>query len=392
MSDGAARQAGTGILATARQARRFDPAPHMAYVTAKGGPGALRQLVQLWRLTRRPWLFQVEEYYDYGLWRPELTREDLRAFVPLRRNRAANDSLRARSLGSWDPVIVDKLASAAHLAAHGLPSTPTLAFYAGDPAVVPRQDVPVLRDAASLRAFLADPAHYPLFGKPLAASWSNGAVNLAAVDAAADRGTLSNGVVVALSALVAEIVADWGSGYLFQPVLRNAAVLRPHLGTATASLRLVTVMTQDGPEILYAKLKLPAATAMHDGPSRNPRGGGLVDPATGRILVARRRFDPAGPALSHWQDQATPLTGLALPHFDTARSAVLAGHRLFPGHGILGWDVILTDHGPVLNEVNANPGHAVYQQVALRGLLNPDMLPLWERARAWARTAGGAAA
>ena len=32
------------------------------------------------------------------------------------------------------------------------------------------------------------------------------------------------------------------------------------------------------------------------------------------------------------------------------------GHQCFPGHGIVGWDVFLTDQGALLNEANVTPG------------------------------------
>lgn len=74
-----------------------------------------------------------------------------------------------------------------------------------------------------------------------------------------------------------------------------------------------------------------------------------------------------------------------LRHWDQALAACVAGHESFPGHGILGWDVFLTDEGALLNEVNANPGH-VYQVAAQRGMMNPDKAPLHARALAHVQT------
>ena len=75
---------------------------------------------------------------------------------------------------------------------------------------------------------------------------------------------------------------------------------------------------------------------------------------------------------------------------DWARAVELCreAHTSFPGHGIIGWDVFLTDAGPILNEANASPGH-VYQVAAQRPLLNPDLRPAYERARDFARKHGG---
>lgn len=372
------------ILTTADAASRFVVAPHMQRVIALGGPGGWRQVLQMWRGRRGTGRFSPKEYYDYALWRPEVTAARRQEFVFATQNRPANDSLRQSGVPASDAIIEDKLASAALFAAHGLPSTTTRAFYAADPGIVPAQDVPTLRDRAALAALLADPAQYPLFGKPLSASRSRGVVNLAGLGPEPGQVTLSNGVAVPLAMLLDEIVQSWGGGYLLQEQLTNHAALLAHLGTAAGSLRLVTLMRRDGPALLYAKLKLPAAMAMHDGPSKGPRAGAMIDPATGQIGAIRIRFDLAAPRLTHWRDPDHALSGLVLPHFPAAVAAVFAGHRLFPAHGVLGWDVVLTDRGPVLNEVNANPDHNACQQVTGRGLMNADLLPLWRQAQDWA--------
>ncbi len=370
-----------GILSTSRDGKTaFVPAVHMRAVKAAGGPGAIRQLLGLRRLTREPWGFHVDEFYDYGLWRG-LPREALAAFVPDRRNRALNDALAVPALGRDDATIRDKLATLARLEAAGLPASPVTALYAPGRAGAPDPRLLHLDSREALAAFLSDPGRYPVFGKPVGASVGHGAASLAAVEPARDRVTLLTGVEVPLSALLREIVEGFAEGFLFQPVLRHPPAMRAHVGLASGTLRLTTVLTGEGPALLYAKLKLPAPTAMHDGHSRNRRAGALIDPATGRVAALRQRFDPTGRGLLHWQDKASPLLGFEIPHFAAALAAAIEGHRLFPAHGILGWDVLVTEEGPVLTETNANPFHQLYQRVAWTGVLGPALAPLWERAR-----------
>jgi D-alanine-D-alanine ligase-like ATP-grasp enzyme len=62
--------------------------------------------------------------------------------------------------------------------------------------------------------------------------------------------------------------------------------------------------------------------------------------------------------------------------------AALAAHRALPERGIVGTDIMLSNRGPVVGEVNSNPFHSVYQTAHARGFLNADILPKLKAVRA----------
>ncbi len=227
-----------------------------------------------------------------------------------------------------------------------------------------------------------------MFGKPRDGSFARGA---AAIKGVTPNGTLTflNGRSVPAAGLAAEIVTDWAKGYMFQPFYQCHADLKRHVGPAMASVRIVTLLTDRGVEPWYGVIRVPAKTAMHDGDAFDTRVWGLIDLGTGRITRIRNLRDPLTPDLTHWLDEAEPFLGFTLPHWDQAMAACLAGHECFRGHGIIGWDVFLTDEGALLNEANANPGH-VYQVAAQRGMVNPDMAPAYARALAFAKATNAA--
>ena len=76
------------------------------------------------------------------------------------------------------------------------------------------------------------------------------------------------------------------------------------------------------------------------------------------------------------------LAGAVLPDLPRALELALEVQQLLPSHGVLGIDIALTDEGPMLNEVNGNPHHSLYQRASARGLLNPDFRPLIDEALA----------
>ena len=329
-----------------------------------------------------------EEYFTYALWRKDRGRNFVRDFISNRRMRGFNNALNMPDRGVAHDLVNDKLGTEALLGARGLPVSRTVAAFAPPSMALP--ELPYLRplrSAADVEAFLADPANLPIFGKPRADSFARGA---AAISGLAEAGAVRflTGEAVPVAGLAAEIARDWQQGYLFQPFYHCAASLRAHVGDAMASLRIVTLWTDAGIEPWYAVIRLPAKTAMHDGDAKGERIWGLIDIATGRIAKLRSLRDPHAGDLSHGNDPELPFLGFALPDWDRAIEICRVAHESFPGHGIIGWDVFLTDAGAILNEANASPGH-VYQAAAQRPLLNPDMRPAYERARAFAQKHGG---
>jgi len=377
-----------GYLSATAEAGQYNVQREVEALVAKGGPGPLRQGLSLMRLQLGRYKVRPEEYFTYALWRKDRGRAFLRDFISNRRIKLFNSSLNMPDRGLAHDLVNDKLATEALLYARGLPVSQTLAAYAPEGASLP--DLPYLRPLRSvgdLDAFFSDPANLPVFGKPRADSFARGA---AAISGLAEAGNLLflTGEVVPSQGLAAEIVRDWQQGYVFQPFYQSEASLRPHAGAAMASLRIVTLWTDRGIEPWYAVIRLPAKTAMHDGDANGQRIWGLLDIGSGEVVKLRILRDPQTEDLRHGNDPDLPFLGFRMPYWARAVELCQEAHTSFPGHGIIGWDVFLTDAGPILNEANASPGH-VYQVAAQRPLLNPDLRPAYERARSFARTHGG---
>ncbi|OZA18568.1 MAG: hypothetical protein B7Y02_01420 [Rhodobacterales bacterium 17-64-5] len=377
-----------GYLSGTAEAGTFPLIAKMQALQDAGGPGAVRQAVSLLALAFGRAQVRPEEYYTYALWRSDRMRTFLDGFLSNWRTRDFNTSLHMPGRQGAGALSSDKLANEAVLAARGLPLTRTRALFltegegvAGLPALS------ILRRAADLTDFLADPAIYPLFGKPRADSFARGA---AVFQDLAQPGVVRflNGQTAPLAALAAEIAADWGTGYLFQPFYRSTPDLARHTGPAMASVRIVTLWTDRGVEPWYGVIRLPARSAMHDGDAPDQRIWGLIDLATGTIVKLRDLRDPMLPDLTHGHDPDLAFLGTKLPEWEQAVDLCRLGHESFPFNGLIGWDVFLTSDGPLLNEANGSPGH-VYQVAAQRPLLNPDTRPAYERALAFARNHGG---
>ena len=377
-----------GYLSATAEAGAYDVGAAMQALAAKGGPGILRQSVKLIALALGSRRIRPEEYFTYALYRKDRGRDFVRDFLSNSRKRDFNASLEMPARGVETAVLDDKLQTEARFLAHGLPFARTNAVFAPDGASVPPMPhLAVLRSSAEITAYLSNPDHFPVFGKPRSDSFARGA---AAIAGQAAVGTLQflSGEVVPIQGLADEIARDWTTGYLFQPFYQTETSLRAHVGDAMASVRIVTLWTAAGIEPWYAVIRLPARSAMHDGDAIGERIWGLIDIASGEVIRLRSLRDPHSGDLIHGNNPDLPFLGFRMPHWQQAIEITRSGHECFPGHGVIGWDVFLTPEGAILDEANASPGH-VYQVAAQRPLLNPDMRPAYARALAFARQHGG---
>lgn len=354
-------------------------------VMNNGGPNPWKQLFQIIGYFIGGSGIRAKDYYTYGLWMRDLDPSFRKEFVPKSHRRAYNSALMMPGLGLKNDLIVDKVAVEALLRKHGFTTSLTIASYGGDNSV---SHVEQLHNVDDIVAFLTRPKNPPLFAKPRFGSLTEGAIAISGMAGDGENLRLTNDVVVSPRVLANEIIADWSAGYSFQKLCKNESTLQNHVGPAMASVRLVTLLTDKGVEPFYAVMKLPSATAMHDGASLNKRAKAHINLNDGKVLRLRPHGSPYLDDLTHWQDKDSPVFGYTIPHWDQAIEICTKAHELFPAHGILGWDVFITEDGALINEVNANPSD-IYQTATGRGLNNPELKSIYDRAVAYAHLQNG---
>lgn len=220
-----------------------------------------------------------------------------------------------------------------------------------------------------------------LFLKPLRGGGGYGAARVF-YDAASDRYRVEAPLALLTKApyppqplSAAELVA-WLSEagrelpFILEPRLRAHPDLAALVGTATLpTLRVVTVADSTGRcAVLYAYLR--SATA--DSPVDNVSSGGvaaLVDPVTGRIGAASTLV--GSPAPVHPLTGRT-LVGSVVPLTDQACAQSLRMHAALISSQaipvpIAGWDVAVTDRGPVFIEGNVLSDLSTPQKLLDRG-------------------------
>ncbi len=109
---------------------------------------------------------------------------------------------------------------------------------------------------------------------------------------------------------------------------------------------------------------------------------------TGRIEKTLVRTANGTDSIAQHPLTGASFDGMVFPLWSDMRDTVLAAAVNLPGCHFQGWDVALTDRGPVLVELEGDGGNPIMEQLCFdSGLLTPRYLRVVERAEAIAKRA-----
>jgi Sugar-transfer associated ATP-grasp len=371
------------ILKLRRYNSTVDLGDSIRKVRALTGKSTTRQGIEILSLLGSRQRLSAADYYEYGLWRPELSREEKTAFVSSSGSNAINSKLSPMVRSSLSGLLGNKFLTGLTLRSAGFPSQKPRALY-GLGVKIP--EAARLESAAEIAAWLRRDGSLPVFGKPLHQSLCIGAASYLSVEDKGKSVRLGNGKVVSIDALAAEIAANFKGGYLFEPLINQPPEVEAITGRAVGALRVVTLREPDEIRVLYVAQRLPAVGSMTDGAVLNaPFSEALIDGESGRLIRVQDmdQMPPDRLEASHVTGRA--FAGVVLPFVKEAQSIACEVHRLLAKPGIMGFDIALSNTGPLINEINANPFHSIYQRSGDRGLLNPDFKPRIKAAIAYSR-------
>lgn len=304
-------------------------------------------------------------YSMFSLWRHP--RSEWSGYIDDHRNKPR---MQAVNTDGNRRVVDDKVRFFLHCRANSLPTVAILGLIGGgNPAA--SQDLPSTDSLAELDELLAG---HPdgLFLKPTGGSHGEGAFGVLPVE----KGVRWRGAVTTLDALYShcqEVAAATGP-LIVQPRVRPARrMLEITSAYGLATVRAVTWMDGSRPRLLAACLRIPVG----DSDADNFLGGAsgnlvaAIDPASGclyRVLGSRRRDWPDIVEVDVHPDTGRRIPGFVLPGWDALLELVLRAQQQFPGLRTIGWDVAITDSGPLLIEGNGSYDVDILQMAHDRGL------------------------
>lgn len=272
-------------------------------------------------------------------------------------------------------VVADKIALSSLMGGLGFPVVPLRAVY-GNALRAGR--LLRLSDRHALRDFLLDTENYPLFGKPVDAAQSKGAEGLKGVDPAEGMVETASGRKVAVDDVVATIEKHYSEGgYIFQPLIAPHEEVARLSGGRLATLRLITARMNEV-HLLGAMWRIPAGENITDNFARPGNIVAEIDMDTGVVGRAARGKGLEEEVLETHPDTGERLAGFAIPCWAEALETVREGARALVDTPLIGWDVAITDEGPVLIEADPGPDMRALQTVSRRGLYDERMQGLLE--------------
>lgn len=127
---------------------------------------------------------------------------------------------------------------------------------------------------------------------------------------------------------------------------------------AVNTLRIVTVLTEGESHVIYAFIRIGNGGAAVD----NLHSGGLcapIDIDTG--IITHVGYDRDENTFEVHPYTGTPIVGFHIPFWKESLELCLRAAHVVPQVGYVGWDVCVTENGPVLIEGNNYPGNDILQ-------------------------------
>ncbi|MEO0485510.1 MAG: sugar-transfer associated ATP-grasp domain-containing protein [Pseudomonadota bacterium] len=249
--------------------------------------------------------------------------------------------------------------------------------------------VPELRDGPALRKLLRAEGG-AIFIKPVVAQGVTQPIAVMGYDAGANLAMTSEGTM-APRKLLALAARRMPQGALVQRRLRQHGRVAAAIGSSIGSLRLTTLMTDAGPRLVQSFWRIPCGAAVADHLWR----GNLVAALDGnRVVRAVDRLDAQAPVVEVHPTTGAALRGFDMPDYGQALALAQQAAAFLCELPLIGWDIALTEDGPVIVEANANPSLDLPQYLSGEGVLSqPDLAAAWaeraskRRAQARARRA-----
>ncbi len=148
-----------------------------------------------------------------------------------------------------------------------------------------------------------------------------------------------------------------------QYLIEDAIVQHPKMNElysgSVNTLRMVTLVDNDNvPHFMYALIRMGQKGAKVD----NISSGGMYAPVNADGIITHAAFcDKEGICHDIHPTSGTRLIGFEIPYFAEAVELVKKAALVVPGMRYVGWDIAITEKGPILVEGNNFPSYDMVQ-------------------------------
>jgi hypothetical protein len=360
-----AGETGDVVFETSVAEPGLDLATTLRTITARHGKTYQRLLVDLAKASFGPGRLSYDEFIGLRLFDDAwLAGADPSEFVGLDAGRRLWTTANCNS--EWWGLMRNKLAVTTLLGGYGFPVIPTLALYSD---TLSMRNVPVMRAPGDLASFLRACRDYPLFGKPMDSQRSLGSIGLDAYEPTTDcvrAGERS----IPVEAFAVAVARHYGAGYILQRRISPEPRVRAVVGDRLATVRVITMLGENGPEVLRALWKVPSGGNVADNFWRSGNLLATLDLASGRVLRVVRGSGLALEEVTHHPDTGAALVGIEVPNWREVTGLALEAASTLGEVRLIGWDMAATEAGVLIVEPNFTPDFFMVQLADRRGILD----------------------
>lgn len=174
-------------------------------------------------------------------------------------------------------------------------------------------------------------------------------------------------------------------GWIVQPLIETHHGLRAISSShALPTIRLNTCLVEGIPRLLFGVLRIPVGNNITDNFSHGASGNIIapIDLATGRLGKARGSVSKRWPDIVDipvHPDTGNPIEGFCIPMWEDVLTLLEQAQKSLPALRTLGWDVAITDDGPLIVEANATYDVDLIQVAHRRGVRSQmeEAFPGW---------------
>jgi hypothetical protein len=342
---------------------------------AKCGKSLATIVREIARLSWGEGKLQAHEYFMYRLFDDSrFTPEAKKTFLGADRQAQLLSALQM----PWPEIAHDKPTLIALLRGYDLPIPETQAMRHCNRSIPGGR---ALRSGEDVARFLRTEASYPIFGKPTDSRCSLGVANLQRYDRTTDHLVTRLGRQVPVAEFVEQVEQFAAGGYLFQTRLEPHPKIAELVGDQLSTVRMFVLVDDEGATLLRASWKIPSGESVADNFWRAGNMLGGIDVETGRIIRVLRRTASGTAAIDKHPKTGADFTGLVFPEWHEMRDVVMQAASAVSSCHFQGWDVALTDRGPVLVELEGDGGDPIMEQLCFdSGLLQGRYLDFAKQA------------